>query len=190
MLFGLPFRLHSVELQFGRHLHVCGNTTLKTNRLSKEIRDTGRDARQQGLILILVCLVFLHLKVFHLELSVDLTVVSSQLVDHNPNLGIFWLVLFVQKNGRDALSVESVQTREDIELSIKNSSIANITALGRVYCDVLVTLITLLVPQLLCVLGVLLDLIPKSCNLILVIFETFTQMFLHVLDTGFFRELF
>lgn len=56
--------------------------------------------------------------------------------------------------------MESMQTREDIELSIEHSRIADVTTLRWVDCDVLVALISLLVPQLLCVLGVLFNLIP------------------------------
>lgn len=54
--------------------------------------------------------------------------------------------------------MESVQAREHIEFPVKDSSVANVTALRWVDRDVLIALVSLLVAQLLSVVGVLLDL--------------------------------
>lgn len=87
----------------------------------------------------------LHLESLHLVLSVDLCVLTSQLIHQYSDFDLLGLVSLISQNRSDALPVESVQTREDIELSIEDSSITNVTALRRVDRDVLIALVSLLV---------------------------------------------
>jgi len=83
-----------------------------------------------------------------------------------------------------------MHTRENVELTIEDGRIAYITTLRRVDRDVLIPLVALLVAQLLGVVRVLLDRLPQGLNLRFVILKTLAQMFFHVLDAGFFWELF
>jgi hypothetical protein len=73
-------------------------------------------------------------------------------------LGIFRLILWILQYGGDALSVESVEAREYIELSVKYRCITDITTLARVNGNVLVSLASFLVTQLFGIVSVLLDL--------------------------------
>jgi len=84
--------------------------------------------------------------------------------------------------------MESMKTWENIKFSIKDSSIANVTALGWVDCNVFVTLISLLIAELLCVMRIFFDFISQCCNLTFIIFKTSTQMLFHLFNFCFLRE--
>jgi len=123
-------------------------------------------------------------------LGVDLAVQRVQLIHNDLDMRILGFVRFVAQDGGDALSVEGMHTRENVELTIEDGRIAYITTLRRVDRDVLIPLVALLVAQLLGVVRILLDCLPQGLNLRFVILKTLAQMFFHVLDAGFFWELF
>lgn len=96
----------------------------------------------------------------HLVQRVDLPVLALNLVDQYLYFRIFGLVLRILKYGRDAFPMESMKTREHVELSVEYSCVANIATLARINCYVFVSLATLLVSQLLSIVGVLFNFYP------------------------------
>lgn len=117
---------------------------------------------------------------------VDLPKAALQLVKHNFDLNIFGLV--VGKFILDAHPMESVLTGEDVEFFIENGLEAEVAHLARVNRDMLVLLLPLLLPQKLGILGMVLKLLLERVNLVVVIIQTLTEMFLHVLDLLIWRE--
>jgi hypothetical protein len=91
----------------------------------------------------------------HLVQRVDLSVLTLDLIYQYLYFRIFRLVLRILKYGRDAFPMESMKTREHVELPVEYSCVAYITTLARINCDVFVSLTSLLVSQLLGIVGVL-----------------------------------
>lgn len=80
----------------------------------------------------------------------------------------------------NALSVEGMQTWENIEFPLKDGLRANITLLCRIDGDVLVSLLSLFLSKFLSTLAVFLKLLLQIKNLRVVLIKAFTQMLLHV----------
>ena len=88
----------------------------------------------------------------------------------------------------NALPVEGMGAREDIELSLKDGLEADVAHLAGGDGQFLVLLLSLLLPELLSCLGVLLKLFFGRFDLLVVIVQTLTEMLLHVLDFLVWRE--
>ena len=80
----------------------------------------------------------------------------------------------------NALSVEGMQTWENIEFPLKDGLRANITLLCRINGYVLVSLLSLFLSKFLSTLAVFLKLLLQIKNLRVVLIKAFTQMLLHV----------
>jgi hypothetical protein len=82
--------------------------------------------------------------------------------------------------------MKSVQARIDVELFLENRGEADVTHLTRVDCNVLVSLLSLLLSQNLSVLGMLLELLFQVLDLVIILVQTFAQMLFHLLNLSFF----
>lgn len=88
----------------------------------------------------------------------------------------------------NAFSVEGVQTGEYIELFLEDRLSAEVALLVRIDSDVLVSLLSLFLSQFFCWLRMLCELLFQIQDLRVVLVETLTQMFFHVLYFGVLRE--
>jgi len=104
--------------------------------------------------------------------GVYLAVLAFDLIDNYLYFWVLRLVLWILQDGRDALPMEGVKTREDIEFSVKYGCITDVAALARIYCDVFVSLAALLISKLFCVVSIFLNLASQARYLLFIVFET------------------
>lgn len=94
--------------------------------------------RRHHLLLLLTLLLLDHLgSALYL---LDLVVKFSHFIQHCANLWI--LTLVVLQFAPDALTVEGVQTRENVEFSLKHLRAANVTDLSKIDCYIAVFLLS------------------------------------------------
>ena len=89
----------------------------------------------------------------------------------------------------NTFSVERVETWKNIKLTVKYCCVTDITTLRGIDGDVFVALVALLIAQLLGIMRVLLDFVPQSSDLLLIVLQTSTQMLFHFFYFRFFRKL-